>query len=118
MQSGRQRAYDDVNARLQAIRQSVIHFQRRFSLGTGSHDARRHADSRGTFGDITQHNASGSDLRTRSNFDIPKDLRTGANQNAAANLRMSITTFPSRPAQCHVLEHGNIVFNNGGLPDD
>ncbi len=62
-------------------------------------------------GDRVQHHRARSNLGARPNFDISEDFRTGADQDAAAYFRVTITARLARASQCYTVQYGHIVVH-------
>ena len=65
-----------------------------------------------------QHNAASSDLCTRPDFHIAKDLGPGADQDTLADLGVSVAAGLAGPTQRDFVQHGDIIFDDSGFSDD
>ena len=69
-------------------------------------------------GDVRQDHAAGPDLRSFPDLHVPQDLRAGPDEDAFPHLRVPVPGLFPRPAQGHLVQHGNVVTDDGGFADD
>lgn len=67
---------------------------------------------------IPQNDTAGPDLGTFTNFDIAEDLCSGPDEDTATHFGMSITAGLAGTTECDFVEHGDIIFDDGGFSDD
>ena len=66
-------------------------------------------------GNVLQNHARSGDFGAFADFDIAQYFRTGANQHASPHFGMSVAAFFAGSPQCHALQNGNAIVNDGSL---
>src|SRR5262249_22769465 len=61
---------------------------------------------------------TGGDPRPMADFDISQNLGTRPDHHALTDFRMAVAGFFAGAAERHVVQHGNIVIDDGRFADD
>ena len=96
----------------------LIHRERGFGRLGMSGFTRGNADYRGMRRYMLQNDAAGTDFGTFADVDVAKNLRAGADEHATPDLRVAIAAFLTGPAQRNVLQHRDVVADDGGFAND
>ena len=65
-----------------------------------------------------QHDRAGRYLRAMADLDIAKDFRASADQNAVADLRVSVATGLAGAAERNTVQNRNIVLDDRRFADN
>ena len=86
--------------------------------GDDTNCARRNADDRRHWTNRFKHDRARTNSCISADLDITQHGRTRSDQDAASDLRMSITGFGSAAAECHILKKRYIVFDDRRFAND
>ncbi len=96
----------------------MIHGAGGFRAACRPDDLCRNARHRRIVGYGLEHHRTGRDSRAMAHLDIAEDLGPSPDQHAVANLGMPVSPLLAGAAQSHVLEHGDIVLDDGRSAHD
>src|SRR5947207_953509 len=64
-----------------------------------------------------EHDRARGNARAVADLDVAEDLGAGADEDAIADFRMPVSRLFSGPSERYAVQHGDIILNDGGLPD-
>src|SRR5271165_7501540 len=69
-------------------------------------------------GNWLQHDRAGGDAGMLADLDIAEDRGAGADDHAVPDLRVTVAVFLPAAAQGDVMQHGDVVADLRGFPDN
>ncbi len=81
-------------------------------------DAGGNTGNRGVVRHVLQHDRPRRDARAMADADVAQDLGPCPDQDAVLDLRVAVAVFLAGAAQCHGMQHRDVVADDGGFPDD
>src|SRR5690606_31808109 len=103
---------------LTGVVEAVVHLRRRVRGLAAPDHARRHAGHGAVRRHVVQHHAAGADLGALAHDDVAENLRAGAHEHAAADLRVPVARFLAGPAERHFVQPRHVSVDHRGLADD
>ena len=99
-------------------RQDLVHRARRLGAAGLTDDAGRHARHGLVVRHGVQHHRAGGDACAIADFDVAENLGASADQHAVADLGVAIARILAGAAERHVLQHRDVVLDDGRRADD
>ncbi len=66
---------------------------------------------------VLHDNAAGTDFGSSAYLDVTDNRRGGTDQDTLPDFGVSVSLFLTGTAECHAMQHGDIVLDNGSLAD-